>query len=188
MAFVAMNTGLGGAIVCDGKVIHGAQGGGGEFGHMIVNPTETEPCTCGRLGCAEQYCSPSGIIRIAKRMLSSSKTPSVLRKSKLSDYHDVITAASAGDKIALQTMNQVYDYAGLFLANVCCVTNPDTILLGGEFCRIGQPALAGISKAFHKYVFPANENVRFGFATLGTDACIYGAAKMILDAYGDKIH
>lgn len=185
MVFVAMNTGLGGAIVCNGNVIHGAHGGGGELGHMIINKDETEPCTCGRRGCVEQYCSPTGILRITKRHLSTSKTPSPLRKSSLTDYHDVVNAAATGDKVALLIMNQFYDYAGHFLANVCCVTNPETVVLGGEFCRIGQPALAGISKHFHKYIFPANENVRFEFATLGTDACIYGAAKMVLDTYGN---
>ena len=81
-------------------------------------------------------------------------------------------------------MEQVYDYAGQFLANVSCATNPDTIVLGGEFCRIGKPAVEGIAKYFKKYVFHANENVRFQLSVLGTDASIYGAFKMVLDAFG----
>lgn len=184
MVFAALNTGLGGAVVCDGQIVHGARGGGGELGHMVINKDEPEPCTCGRRGCAEQYCSPTGILRVAKRYLAANSGPSVLRNAPLTDYHEVVDAAAAGDQAAKEIMAQVYDYAGHFLSNVCCVTNPETIVLGGGFCAIGQSAVDGISRSFHKYIFHANEDVRFQLATLGTDACIYGAFKLVLDAYG----
>jgi len=184
MLFVAMNTGLGGAVVCDGKLVNGAHGGGGELGHMVVNKSEKEACTCGRYGCAEQYCSPNGIMRLTRRQLAASRIPSVLRHARTFDYRAVIAAASSGDRVAKEVMNQFYDYAGQFLSNACCTTNPDTIVLGGEFCRIGQPAVNGVSKAFHKYIFHANENVRFQLAALGTDASIYGGFKLALDTFG----
>lgn len=181
MIFVALNTGLGGAVVCGGRVAFGAHGGGGEFGHMIINRQEKEQCTCGRRGCAEQYCSPTGIIRVARRHLLATKTPSTLRLRPIFDYREVLDAAECGDKVAREIMSQVYDWAAQCLANVCAVTNPDTIILGGEFCRVGTSALEGISRNFGKYIFHANENVRFDFASLGTDACIYGAFKYLLD-------
>ena len=67
------------------------------------------------------------------------------------------------------------------LAGISCVTNPDTIILGGEFCKIGKPAMDGIVRAFKKYVFYANENIKFYFADLDTDACICGAFKYVLE-------
>ena len=82
-------------------------------------------------------------------------------------------------------MSQVYDYTGHALAAVCCVTNPDTVVLGGEFCRIGQPAIDGISRAFRKYVFHANDDVRFCMAALGQDDVLYGAFKLALDTFGE---
>lgn len=185
MVLMAMNTGLGGGIVCDGTLVNGANGGAGEIGHIIVNKKETEACTCGKFGCVEQYCSPIGIVRVARRQLSATRTPSVLRNRKIFDYQDVLRAAAAGDKIAKDVMHQVYDYAGQALAAICCVTNPDTIVLGGEFCKIGQPAMDGISRAFRKYVFHANENVRFQFAALGEDDTIYGALKLARDTFAD---
>ena len=184
MLLVAMNTGLGGAIVCDGKLITGAHGGAGELGHMIVNREESEHCTCGRRGCVEQYCSPTGILRLARRQLAATRIPSVLRNARTFDYQAVVKAAASGDRIAKEVMNQFYDYAGLFLANACCATNPDTVVLGGEFCHIGPSAVEDTMKAFHKYIFHANENVRFQLATLGTDATIYGGFKLVLDAFG----
>ncbi len=183
-AFLAMNIGLGGAVVCNGAVVYGAHGGGGEFGHMLVNRKETEACTCGRKGCAEQYISPTGIVRMTRRALDASTTPSTLRRHRIFDCKDVFNAAAAGDRVSKDVMHQIYDYTGRLLSNVCCVTNPDTVILGGEFLTIGQAAIDGISKAFHKYVFSANENVRFVFASLGTDACIYGAFKTVLDTFG----
>jgi len=183
MVLMAMNTGLGGGVVCEGALINGTAGGAGEIGHIIVNRKETEPCNCGKYGCVEQYCSPTGIVRVARRQLSASRMPSVLRSKRIFDYQDVLKAAAGGDKVARDAMNQVYDYAGQALAAVCCVTNPDTIVLGGEFCRIGQPAIDGISRAFRKYVFHANESVRFQLAELGQDDTIYGAFKLALDSF-----
>lgn len=183
MLFMAMHTGLGGGIVCDGALINGAFGGAGEIGHIIVNKKETEACTCGKFGCVEQYCSPKGIVRVARRQLSATRTPSVLRNRRIFDYQDVLRAAASGDKLAKDVMAQVYDYTGLALAAACCVTNPDTIVLGGEFCKIGQSAIDGISRAFRKYVFHANENVRFQFSTLNQEAVIYGAFKLMLDTF-----
>lgn len=183
MALMAMNTGLGGAVVCNGSLVCGAHGGGGEIGHIIVNPAEKEACTCGRYGCVEQYCSPTGIARLARRQLTASKTPSTLRNVRFFDYKGVLIAAEKGDKLALDVMEQVYRYAGRALANICCVTNPDTVVLGGEFCKIGQSALHAIEKYFRQYIFHANENVSFQLAALDTDACIYGAFKLVLDSF-----
>lgn len=184
MVFLVMNTGLGGGIVCDGMLINGASGGAGEIGHIIVNKEEKEACSCGKYGCVEQYCSPVGIVRVARRHLNTTRTPSVLRNRRIFDYRDVLQAAAGGDKLAKDVMNQVYDHAGHALASVCCVTNPDTVVLGGEFCRIGQPAIDGISRAFRKYVFHANESVRFRMAALGQDDVLYGAFKLACDAFG----
>jgi len=183
MIYMAMNVGLGGGVICEGKLINGAAGGAGEIGHIVVNKQEQEACSCGKYGCVEQYCSPKGIVRVARRMLSTSKLPSVLRNRRLFDYQDVLAAAAGGDKVAKDIMDQVYDYTGHALAAVCCVTNPDTIVLGGEFCRIGKSAMDGISRAFNRYIFHANGNVRFRFAVLEQDATIYGAFRLVHDSF-----
>ena len=183
MVYAAMNTGFGGGIICNGTLVNGAHGGAGELGHIQVNPKETEACTCGKYGCLEQYCSPRGIVSIAQGILSAGHTPSVLRGKRRFDHQDVVKAAASGDRVAKDTMTHVYDYAGQALAAVCCVTNPDTIVLGGEFCRIGQPALDGIIRSFRKSVFHANEGVSFRFASLDQDSTLYGAFRLVMDTY-----
>jgi glucokinase len=72
MVLVTLGTGVGGGIVIDEKVLQGAHGAAGEIGHMTVNREETEICTCGKRGCAEQYCSATGIVRVAKKYLKNS--------------------------------------------------------------------------------------------------------------------
>lgn len=186
MVLMSMNTGLGGGIVCNGAVVNGAAGGAGEIGHIIVNRNETEPCTCGRYGCAEQYVSPKGVARVARRMLSNTRTPSVLRSRRFFEYQDVLRGAAGGDKVCRDVMSQVYDYAGQVLAAVCCVTNPDTVVLGGEFSKIGQSAAEGIARAFRKYVFHANEGVKFQFAALGEDKTIYGAFRLACETFASE--
>lgn len=179
--YVAVNTGVGGALIANGHLIAGAHGGGGEIGHMIINRQETESCTCGSKGCVEQYCSPFGIVRVARRHLSSCHTPSVLRHRRDLTHEDVFTAAAKGDKAAKEILEKVYTYAGEMIANVCAVTNPDTVVLGGQLVRYGRTVAEGISRQFQKFVFHANREVRFEMAALGEDAALYGAARLALD-------
>lgn len=183
MVFIAMNTGLGGAVISNGQMVRGAHGGGGEFGHMAVNRQETESCTCGNKGCLEQYFSPFGIVRVAKRQLASSMTPSSIRFKRHLTHDQVLQAAAEGDRVAKEVVEKVCQYAGEMLANISCVTNPDTIVLGGELCRYPKTILETLPKYFHKYAFHANREVRFEMASLGADSALVGAFKLALDTY-----
>ncbi len=179
--YVAMNSGVGGAIIANGHLVSGAQGGGGEVGHMVINRQETEPCTCGNKGCLEQYCSPFGIVRVAKRHLSTNMAPTALRAKRNLTHEDVFAAASIGDRAAKEILEKVYTYAGEMIANVCAVTNPGTVVLGGQLVRYGKPLLDGVARQFYRYAFHANRDVHFVLAALGEDASLYGAARLALD-------
>ena len=181
MVFATLGTGVGGGIVSEGHVIHGAHGAGGEIGHMVLNRDETEYCNCGKRGCVEQYCSATGVVRLAKRHLAFTDADSVLRSIENLTCKDVFDAGKAQDAEALKILDQVYRYMGEFLANIACVVNPEVIVLGGGVSRAGQPLLDGARKYFDQWVFHAARNVRFELAQLGNDAGAYGAFKLILD-------
>ena len=183
MVMATLGTGVGGGIVVDGRVLHGTHGAGGEIGHVVLNRNETERCGCGKQGCAEQYCSATGVSTLAKRLLSSSDAPSALRDVAKIMAKDVFDAAAAGDDLAKAALEQYYAYLGEFLANLCCVIDPEVIVLGGGVCKAGQVLLDGVEPYFHKYVFHAASNVRFTIAQLGNDAGAYGAFKLALDAF-----
>ena len=180
LVMATLGTGVGGGIIIDGRPVSGGHGSAGEIGHILVNREETEPCGCGNYGCVEQYCSATGVVRLAKRYLARTDRDSILRKGEFS-CKDVFAAGNAGDEAALEILEQVYDYMGRFLAAVCCVVDPEVVVLGGGVSRAGAPLLEGAKKYYDKYVFHASRGVRFALAALGNDAGAYGAFKLILD-------
>ena len=183
MVFVTLGTGVGGGIVVEGNLLHGADGSGAEIGHICVNPQETLRCNCGNYGCVEQYCSATGIVRLAKLYLAESQTETTLRGVENLTCKDIFDAAKAGDAAANAILDQVYRYMGLFLANVCSTVNPEAVVIGGGVSKAGDMLVKGIEPYFHKHVFHAASGAKFAMASLGNDAGAYGAFKLALDAF-----
>ena len=183
MVFVTLGTGVGGGIVVEGNLLHGAHGSGAEIGHICVNPEETVTCNCGNRGCVEQYCSATGIVRLAKLYLAANDTATSLRGIENLTCKDIFDAAKAEDAAALAILDQVYRYMGLFLGNVCSTVNPEVVVIGGGVSKAGDMLVKGIEPYFHKHVFHAAGGARFTMASLGNDAGAYGAFKLALDAF-----
>lgn len=178
MVMATLGTGVGGGIILDGRPVSGVNGAGGEIGHMVLDPNETALCNCGKRGCVEQYCSATGIVRIAKKYLAENTAPTTL--SGDITCKDIFDAGKAGDPAANAILQQVYDYMGQFLANISCVVDPEVIVLGGGVSKAGQMLLDGVEPYFKKYAFHACRHTRFALAALGNDAGAYGAFKLIL--------
>ncbi len=184
MVFVTLGTGVGGGIVIEGQLLYGAHGSGAEIGHMVLNRDETAVCGCGKKGCVEQYCSATGIVRLAAQALASSNEPSSLRSLEKPTCKDIFDAGRDLDPLALKVLDQYYAYMGEFIANICCVVNPEVVVLGGGVSKAGEVLLDGVKPYFSKYVFHAASDVQFALAVLGNDAGAYGAFKLALDAFG----
>ena len=183
MVFATLGTGVGGGIVIDGHLLHGAHGSGGEIGHLVLNREETEQCGCGKRGCVEQYCSATGIVRMAYKHLAATDAFSSLRILEAITCKDIFDAGKAGDAVALEILDKYYSLLGEFLANLCCVVNPEAVVLGGGVSKAGKVLIEGTKPYFLKNVFHAAANVRFELASLGNDAGAYGAFKLALDAF-----
>ena len=183
MVLATLGTGIGGGIVIDGKIIPGAHGAGGEIGHIPMEQNEPEPCGCGKHGCAEQYGSATGISRLARRAMERQGTPSALRSLEQVTARDIFDLGAKGDKLALDILEEYYDFMGRFLAGICCVVDPEIIVLGGGVSKAGKPLLEGIRNTFVKYVFHPGRGIEFALAQLGNDAGIYGCFKLALDAF-----
>ena len=182
MVFVTLGTGVGGGIVINGQLLHGTHGAGAEIGHMVLNKYETAKCGCGKCGCVEQYCSATGIVRLAKDRLATPVVSSSLQESELT-AKAIFDAGKEGDKLALEILDTYYDYMGEFLGTLCSVINPEAVVLGGGVSKAGSMLLTGIAPYFHKYVFHGASEVKFSLASLGNDAGAYGAFKLALDAF-----
>lgn len=179
MIMVTLGTGVGGGIIVGGKVVTGSNGAGGEIGHICVNYDETESCGCGSKGCLEQYSSATGIVRMAKKKLENTSEKTMLVKETVT-AKDVFDAVKAGDAVAIEVAEDFGRYLGHALANMATLTDPSVIVIGGGVSKAGEILLTFVEKAFEERRFFAN-HVAFTLATLGNDAGIYGAAKLVLD-------
>ncbi|MBQ6852167.1 MAG: ROK family glucokinase [Oscillospiraceae bacterium] len=183
MVLVTLGTGIGGGIIINGSVFFGAHGSAGEIGHMILNRNEQELHTSGVRGCAEQYCSATGIVRLANRYLENNDTPSVLRNIHPLTCKAVFDAGNRGDPAAQAILEAFYELLGEFLANVCNVLDPELVLLGGGVSKAGSTLLEGVRPYFRQKVFHAIKDVDFSIAALGNDAGVYGAFKLALQSF-----
>ena len=176
---VTLGTGIGGGVIIDGKLLTGYKGAGGEIGHVHIMDDEPEACGCGGHGCLEQYGSATGVVRLANRILAATEEDSVLRNGDVS-AKSVFDAVKAGDKVAIQIATQFGEILGKGLAIIASVLNPEIFVIGGGVSKAGEILFEYIKPAYQKYVFPGSAETEFALATLGNDAGIYGAAKLVL--------
>lgn len=176
---VTLGTGVGGGIIIDGKPLVGAHGAGGEIGHLCVNYEETDHCGCGNTGCLEQYASATGITRLANIRLAKDDTSSVLRGQEVS-AKTVFDAVKAEDAVAKEIAEEFGKYLGHAMANLAAVADPSAIVIGGGVSKAGEVLIEYLEKNFKERAFFANKDTEFVLATLGNDAGICGAAKLIL--------
>lgn len=175
-----LGTGVGGGIIINGKIISGHHGAGGEIGHANIDHSETETCNCGNKGCLEQFASATGIVRMAKRELEASTDASVLRGRANLSAKAVLDAYKAGDALAVRVMEQVGEKLGGALAVFSCVVDPEIIVLGGGVSRAGQPLIDCVQKYYKQYAFPTCKETLIVLASLGNDAGMYGAARLVI--------
>lgn len=180
MVMVTLGTGVGGGVIVDGRILTGANGAGGEIGHLCVNYEETDCCGCGNRGCLEQYASATGIVRLAKQKLGRETRPTILKKEDVT-AKDVFDAVKAGDEVAKEIAVTFGKYLGYGLANLAVVADPAVFVIGGGVSRAGEVLIPYIREPYMERAFFADRNVKFVLAELGNDAGICGAARLILD-------
>ena len=180
MVLATLGTGVGGGIILNGTIVAGSNGAAGEIGHILVNEGETATCGCGKKGCLEQYASATGIVRIAKKILIESSEPSKLRGRDDLSAKTVFDCAKEGDKLALETVEKACRYLGIAMSHIAQVIDPEVFVIGGGVSRAGEIITETTKKYYNRNVMNALKNKEFKLATLGNDAGIYGAAKLIL--------
>ena len=179
---VTLGTGVGGGVVVNGKVIDGVHGAGGEIGHITVNRHETAVCGCGKRGCLEQYSSATGVVRCMKKLLDENPdTPCVLRGTEFA-AKDVFDAARNGDALAAREVDEMSNTLGMALANIASTVDPEAFLVGGGVARAGDVLFAPLNKHFQEYAFKSCRETPIKQASLGNDAGIYGAVRLIVGA------
>jgi len=177
---VMVGTGVGGGVIVNGKVIDGAHGAGGEIGHITVDPHETAVCGCGKRGCLEQYSSATGVVRCMKKLLDENpEVECVLRGTDFA-AKDVFDAARNGDALASREVEDMSNTLGMALASIASTTDPEMFLVGGGVARAGDVLFDPLVKHFKEYAFRSCREIPIKAASLGNDAGIYGAVRLIV--------
>lgn len=185
---VTLGTGVGGGVVLNGSILYGSVGAAGEIGHIHVCDEEEESCSCGNSGCLEQYASASGFVRLARRFLKESCEPGLLSEYPEASLtaKDLFDCAKKGDPLANRVVDLGCDYLGRALAMIACVVNPDLFILGGGVSKAGSILIERTEPVFRRHTFHACRNACFTLASLGNDAGIYGAARLVFNSLKTK--
>ena len=177
---VTLGTGVGGGVIVNGKVVDGTHGAGGEIGHITVNPHETAVCGCGKRGCLEQYSSATGVVRCMKKLLEENPDVDCVLRGKEFEAKDVFDAARSGDALAAREVEEMSNTLGMALANIASTTDPEMFLVGGGVARAGDVLFDPLVKHFKEYAFRSCRETPIKSASLGNDAGIYGAVRLIV--------
>lgn len=172
LVLMTLGTGIGGGIIIGGHVLHGYLGMAAELGHVTVVPNGN-PCGCGNVGCVEKYASATAVTAMAQ----------LLNLGEGLSAEDVFKLAAGGNERAKMIFRSVGTSLGTALANLISIFNFPLYLLGG--------GMLGAWDQFHPAMIQELERRSFTFrnhpprierATLGSDAGLYGAAYLPLQA------
>ena len=187
---ITIGTGIGGGLIIDGKLFHGASDCAGEIGHTTID-TEGRRCKCGNYGCLEAYASGPNI---ALRACEEIQAGAV---SRLASYvggdlrkitaQTVYQAAHDGDDLALEVVNDTAKFLGAAIANLVNVFNPEAVVICGGVTLAGDHLFVPLRREVARRAFkPAVSVCRIVPCELTGTAGVYGAAKVFLDTMGRR--
>lgn len=179
---ITLGTGVGGGIIVGGKPWPGGHGRAGEIGHMILVP-DGVPCTCGKNGCVERYCSGTALIREAQQECRNFPDNAVMRKANgIIDKINakmVIDAAKEGDASALRVFNSFARYLAMTVNNLIWFFDPDMIVLGGGISYAGDFLLDAVRTLIPRHQMGKPLPIPpIELARLGNEAGVIGAAML----------
>ena len=203
MAMITLGTGIGGAIILNGKIFYGMSGMAGEFGHVTIEPNGVL-CGCGNHGCAERYASATAVVRMAREAIESGAAPE-LAKAAGSDpefsAQSIYNLAVQGNADAQRIFHRFGEALGILLADLINILDLDMFVIGGGvvsawdafapkmFAELRERSLVyaasapedplgrkeGASAQIAAYTRKKTLITR---ALLGSDAGLYGAARI----------
>lgn len=160
---VIMGTGCGGGICIRGEVRSGRHGICGEWGHTSIDPAGA-PCFCGKRGCVETKISGSGMERSFRDRFQEALT-----------MKQILDLYRAGERRAVQAMEQFFDDFGRALGGILSILDPDAVVLGGGLSNIDELYTIGIPRV-RKNAFHPGIDTPILKHSLGDSAGVFGAA------------
>jgi fructokinase len=171
VAFFTVGTALGGGLVFNGKLVVGANGEAGEFGHTALPwPNESEwpllPCFCGKPGCAEQYVSGTGLQRDHLKVTGENISGK-----------EIVARARGGDANAVASLHRLQDRFARIAANIACVVDPDVFVIGGGMNELPE-LVEELPPLISRYSFSGTAVAKVVRAAHGEKSGVRGAARL----------
>lgn len=166
---VIIGTGCGGGIVIDGRVLEGARGIGGEWGHNPLPWSEPDEhpgpeCWCGRKGCMEMWASGTGLSSDYRR-----------RTGELVSGHEIVARAKLGEPAAQTSLDRHASRLARGIAHIINVVDPEVIVLGGGLSKLPH-LYEAVPRLAAPYVFSDVKNIDIRPPKWGDASGVRGAA------------
>lgn len=178
LIYVTVSTGIGGGIIINNQMLLGAQGLAGEIGHMQIIP-DGPVCGCGNRGCVEAVASGPNIARVARERIAHGEDSTLSRLGERLTTEHVVRAAQAGDRVAIDVLEEAGGYIGMAIANLIHIFNPQRIIIGGGVSNAGDLLFEPIRKTAKQRTMPVYHGTYdIVLAGLGDDVGLLGAAAL----------
>jgi glucokinase len=181
---LTIGTGIGGGLILDGKLYHGASDVAGEVGHTSIDSTGRR-CKCGNYGCLEAYASGPATADRAREALAGGEDSLLVAMvdGKLDDLtaQHVYDASKRGDSVAGEVVRETARFIGTGIANLLNIFNPDVVVLAGGVAQAGEELFGPVRAEVRRRAFkPAVDACRIVPGALGGSAGVVGAVATFL--------
>jgi glucokinase len=187
---LTIGTGIGGGLILDGKLYHGASDAAGEIGHTTIDSTGRR-CKCGNYGCLEAYTSGPAIAERAREAMAGGE-PTLLFELVGGDLNKITAqtvyeAAKRDDAIALEVVRDTAHFLGVGISNLVNIFNPDTVVIAGGVTQAGDALFDPLRAEVKRRAFkPAVDACRIVPGALPLSAGVVGAvATFKAQKFGD---
>ena len=172
--FLALGTGVGGALICGGRLHHGAHWTGGEFGHILIDISpDARQDLGGSRGTLEAYVSGPGLLQ-TWREITGESDPAVTARDVAAEAERDPGSAGA------LAIHKTGEYLGYGLVSLANAIDPDVIVIGGGLAALGEALLGPARTILQQRALPGPAACRVTTATLGPDAAVIGAASLAM--------
>lgn len=189
LVFITLGTGVGGGVISHDVLLRGAQGAGGELGHVTLNPAGPR-CGCGNHGCLEALASGTAITRNARKVARERPESALGRLAAEREVvgEDVTKLARAGDEAAKGVLEEAGRWLGIGVAGFVNVFNPEVVAVGGGVAEAGDLILAPARREVRlRAQRPSRDLARVEKATLGPKSGMIGAAALARGEDGEYV-
>jgi glucokinase len=184
--YLTVSTGVGGAIVTGGELLHGPDGLAGELGHVPVS-LDGPRCGCGGIGHVEAYASGAGLAKLARAAVDRGESPFLAERARSNGAEtlsavDVAQGETAGDAACTALMVQARRAIAVGCVGYVNAFNPHRIVIGGSIAEAeGERLLGQIRAAIRDEAFEAiGRRVSVVAAGLGGDVSLAGAQPLVM--------